>query len=124
MRARLDRLGEELDVARNADEFVRRKTLYECVSSLCRNQTSHLTDLRALEGIKNKLQLLSECPAGAEGVEKEGNRTAVCDLADDLRDAIVEYQVRNNTEECTRNDSLTVVRSVVFAAEGDLRAEL
>jgi hypothetical protein len=28
--------------------------------------------LRALEGIKNKLQLLSERPATAEGVEKEG----------------------------------------------------
>ena len=26
---------------------------------------------------------------------------AVCDLADDLRDVIVEYQVRNNTEKRT-----------------------
>jgi len=93
----LDRLGEGGDVARNPDEFVRRKNLYECVSSVHHNLTSCLTDLRALEEIKSKLQLVSEGSAAAEGVEKEGSMTAVCDLADDLRDAIVEYQVRNNT---------------------------
>ena len=33
VRARLDRLGAEEDVAKNADEFKRRKNLYECVFS-------------------------------------------------------------------------------------------
>ena len=31
VRARLDRLGTEGDIAKNADEFKRKKTLYECV---------------------------------------------------------------------------------------------
>jgi len=34
VRARLDRLGAEGDVAKNADEFRRRKNLYECVFSI------------------------------------------------------------------------------------------
>ncbi|KAF9646205.1 hypothetical protein BDM02DRAFT_3118957 [Thelephora ganbajun] len=68
VRVRLDRLGTEGDVARNTDESKRRESLYE-----------------ALEGIKDKLQLLSE-RSGGRGM------TAVCDLADDLRDAIVEYR--------------------------------
>jgi len=49
--------------------------------------------LRALEGIKDKLRFLSEQSGTAEHAEKEGDRIAVCDLADDLRDVIVEYQV-------------------------------
>jgi hypothetical protein len=48
---------------------------------------------------------------------------AVCDLADDLRDAIVEYQVRKNIGKRTQHGSL-MVRSIVRAAEGNLRAEL
>ena len=42
------------------------------------------------------MQLLSERPATTEDVEKEADMAAVCDLADDLRDVIVEYQVRKN----------------------------
>ena len=51
------------------------------------------TGLRALEGIKDRLQLLSKRSDTGEDAEKEGNMIAACDLADDLRDAIVEYQV-------------------------------
>jgi hypothetical protein len=36
---------------------------------------------------------LSEGSGTTEYTEKEGDMVAVCDLADDLRDAIVEYQV-------------------------------
>ena len=69
------------------------------------------------------MRLLSERPATAEGVEKEGDMAAVCDLADDLRDAVVEYQVRRNIGKRAYNSSL-MVRSVVRTAEGNLRAEL
>jgi len=41
------------------------------------------------------LQLLSEL-AGTTEEEKERDMAVVCDLADDLRDAIVEYQVSTN----------------------------
>ncbi|KAF9645787.1 hypothetical protein BDM02DRAFT_3189409 [Thelephora ganbajun] len=74
--ARLDRLGVQGDAVKNVDELMRRKTLFE-----------------TLEEIKDKLQrLLSEHSGTTEHVEKEGDVTVVCDLADDLRDAIVEYQ--------------------------------
>jgi len=47
---------------------------------------------------------------------------AVCDLADDLRDVIVEYQVSTDIEKRTLGGSL--MRLIVITAEGDLRAEL
>ena len=53
----------------------------------------HQPGLRALEGIKDKLQLLSKQSETPEHTEKEGDMAAACDLADDLRDAIVEYLV-------------------------------
>ena len=50
------------------------------------------TSLRALEGIENRLQLLSG-PSGTAGhAESKGDRITVCVLADDLRDSIVEYR--------------------------------
>ena len=42
------------------------------------------------------MQDLSERSTTTEHTENEGNVIAACDLADDLRDAIVEYQVRTN----------------------------
>jgi len=53
----------------------------------------------------------------------EGDVTAVCDLADDLRDAIVEYQVSTEIYECMQGGSL-MVRFIARATGGDLRAEL
>ena len=55
------------------------------------NDRPHQPGLRALEGIKDKLQLLSEQFGTSEDAEKEGDMTATCDLADDLRDVIVRY---------------------------------
>ena len=49
--------------------------------------------------------------------------TAVCDLADDLRDAIVEYQVGTSIWRCMQNGSL-MTKLIVCGTEGDLRAEL
>jgi len=75
------------------DEFRRRKGLYECVSFIRFKRLFVLNGPRALEGIKDKLELLSERSGTAQHPEKEGDMIAACDLADDLRDAIVEYQV-------------------------------
>ena len=49
--------------------------------------------------------------------------TAACDLADDLRDAVVEYQVSISIEEFTQDRSL-IFRLIVRAAGDNLRAEL
>ena len=46
----------------------------------------------------------------------------VCDLADDLGDAIVEYQVGTGIEKRTLDGPL--MRLVVLPAEGDLRSKL
>jgi len=48
------------------------------------------------------LQLLPEPPGTDEDAEKEGDMTVVSDLADDLRDAIVEYQVSADTQNTSR----------------------
>ena len=50
-----------------------------------------LPDLSALEGIKGELQRISERPTTDK--ENEGDTIAVSNLADNLRDTIVEYQV-------------------------------
>ena len=92
VRARLDRLGVGGGATGNANEFNRRKSLFECVLDT-RRRPSALMRSQSLEGIKDKLQLLSERPGAAEQEGKEGNMAAICDLADDLRDAIVDYQV-------------------------------
>ena len=69
-----------------------------CTSACSPSTTKNLvlTGLRALEGIKDKLRLLSEHSGTGEDAEKEEDMTATCDLVDDLRDAIVDYQVSTN----------------------------
>jgi len=47
---------------------------------------------------------------------------AACDLADDLRDAMVEYQVSANFEQRTLDSAL--IQVVVLTAGGNLRTEL
>jgi len=78
--------------------------------------------LRALEGIKDKLQPLSERSDTTEHAEREADMITVCDLADDLRDAIIEYQVSTEIEKYMRVGPL--IQRIGRAAEGDLQAEL
>ena len=54
--------------------------------------------------------------------EKEGDMITVCDLADDLRDAIAEYQVSSCARNCVPDSLLTV--PAVFTTEGHLRTKL
>ena len=116
VRARLDRIGVEGEIARNTEEFRRRERLYECVFPTAMNQTARQANSRALEGIKDKLQLLSE------RTESEGDSTAVCDLADDLRDVLVEYQVSKYA--LLRSQGIRLILSIVLAAELNLQTNL
>ena len=85
--------------------------------------TTHVDPVhRALEGIKDKLQLLSEPSGASEHTEKEGDMNTVCDLADGLRDAIVEYQVSIDIEQRTGDSSF--MQLIGRAAGGNLQAEL
>jgi hypothetical protein len=68
------------------------------------------------------LQLLSERSTAAEHKEDEGDMIAACELADDLRDAIVEYQVGTDIEKRTPDGPL--MQLIVLATEGDLQAKL
>ena len=52
--------------------------------------------LRTLEGIKDGLLAISDCSSAAGYEENEADMHTVCNLADAIRDAIVEYQVRVN----------------------------
>ena len=57
------------------------------------NDRPRQTSLRALEGVKDKLQPISEPSGAAEHAESEGVIfITVCVLADDFRGAIVEYR--------------------------------
>ncbi|KAF9782707.1 hypothetical protein BJ322DRAFT_1219896 [Thelephora terrestris] len=90
--ARLNRFDVEGNTTAN-DESKRHKTLFE-----------------ALEGIKDRLQLLSECPS----TNKEGDITTVCDLADDLRDAIAEYQLAQQNAIFEQNRKLIDAGQIYF----------
>ena len=68
------------------------------------------------------MQCISEHSATAEPKENEGDMVAVSDLADDLRDAVIEYQVRTDAEKPAPDNSLMPL--IVLGAEGNLRAKL
>lgn len=57
-----------------------------------------LTHPRALEGIKDELLTLSDRTNTTGYKRSEADIYAVCELAEALRDAIVEYQVRTTVE--------------------------
>jgi len=52
-----------------------------------------LPHLSTLEGIKDELQSISERSSAAGYQESDADGRAVCELAEDLRDAVIEYQV-------------------------------
>ena len=68
--------------------------------------TAHVNPcLRALEGIKDRLQSLSDISATPGHTDNEGDMITACEIADDLRDAIVEYQVGANAEKRVSDSS-------------------
>ena len=67
------------------------------------------------------MQHLSKRSTTAEHTENEGDMIAACDLADELRDAIIEYQVRTNFQ---RRALYSPIQLLVLAAGGNLWAEL
>jgi len=92
--ARLDRLGAAVDDAGDGNESKRRAILFESVFSVLHERTSVLTHPRALEGIRDELLEISDRCNAPEYERNKADVRAVCELAEALRDAIVEYQVR------------------------------
>ena len=68
------------------------------------------------------MQTLSKDSAAAGYTGDEGDMIAACDLADDLRDAIVEYQVSTDLGRRTLDGWLMQI--VALPTGGNLRAEL
>ncbi|KAF9783107.1 hypothetical protein BJ322DRAFT_136413 [Thelephora terrestris] len=90
VRARLDRFGNKGKTSRNADELRRQKNLYE-----------------SLEGIKDQLDLLSK--QADEGADEGINMTAVSDLAEDLRDIILDYHF--SQQKAIYNQNCTLIEA-------------
>jgi len=79
-------------------KFGQQMILFESVSSVLHERGPMLTSLRTLEGIKDELLVISDHSNTAGYQTNEADVHAVCELADVLRDAIVEYQVCVNLE--------------------------
>jgi len=94
----LDRLGAAVDGAGDGDELKRRVILFEWVSSVLRERMYVLTKPRALEGIKDELLEISYWCNAPDYERNETDIRTICGLAEALRDAIVEYQVRTKLE--------------------------
>jgi hypothetical protein len=75
-----------------------------------------------MEGIKDKLQLLPDRSGTAERTGSDEDSTAVCDLADDLRDVLVEYQVSEYA--LRRVPGIRLMLSIVLATERNLQTNL
>ena len=74
----------------------RKMMLFECVSLVQHKPLLALTLPRALEGIKGKLESILERTSAVEYQENDADKHAISQLAEDVRDAVIEYQVRSN----------------------------
>ena len=93
----LGRLKAEGSAVGDEGEQKRRQILFEYVSTTDCERVCILTlNLRALEGTKDQLQSLSEQSNAAGYRENDEDMQAVCALAEDVRDAVIEYQVSPN----------------------------
>jgi len=91
--ARLGRLKDELGNAGDGGESDRRRILFEWVSFDVCGRLSILPHLRALERIVDELRPLSERSSGLDYQETDSDGQIISELAEDLRDAVMEYQV-------------------------------
>ena len=69
---------------------------YYCLSeyrSSIGNECPCSSYLRTLEGIKDELRILSDRSSAGGYKENEADGRALSELAEDLRDAVIEYQV-------------------------------
>ena len=123
VRARLERFTAEDEVARDAGEAKRQRHLFECVIFVKRRWFSVLILFRALEGIKEKLQKLSDRSTPGDHTEDEEDVIDVDEVMNNLNDAIVEYQVGDGLEN-TRLIVHSPRSATVLATEGNLRSKL
>ena len=68
-----------------------------------------LIHLRALEDINNELQSLSDRSSVTGYQENETDAHAVCEVAESLRDTILEYQVSTNIKILCSSEIFTEV---------------
>ena len=90
---RLSRLKVEGSTVGDHRGEKRKVILFECVCWYIVSGYPHQYHPRALEGIKDELLLISERSSADGYEENDADIRAVCELAENLRDVIVEYQV-------------------------------
>ena len=83
-----------------------------------------MTGPRALEGIKDELLALSGRTNATGYKRSEADIHAICELAEALRDAIVEYQVSAFIEVARYRQNSLLTQQAVRTAKGNIRTEL
>lgn len=83
----------DANAGNDAKESMRRTTLFGYVLLIYFEQTSMFITPSVLEGIKDELEVLSDHSSAAGYQENDTDTRAVSELAQDLRDAILDHQV-------------------------------
>ena len=92
--ARLGRLTVESGPAKDKGELKRKMILFEYVGATHHEPESALTPCRSLEEIKDELRSTLERTSAVGYKETDADARTVGGLAEDVRDAVIEYQVR------------------------------
>ena len=79
-------------------------------------------NFRSLEGIKDEFHPISERSNAAGYRENDTDVQAVCELAENIRDVILEYQVRFEPSSCPKDAPLN--HCPARSPESGVRAEL
>ena len=96
MLSRLGRLTAEDGTFGDQDESKRKLILFEYVLPTRSEREPTLILRRALEVIKDVLCKILKLSNAAEYKDNEADARVVCELAEDVRDAVIEYQVSAN----------------------------
>ena len=94
--ARLGRLTVESGTTKDKGELKRKMILFECVASKNREPVAALIPCRVLEEVKDELHSILERTSAAGYQENEADALAVGELATDVGNAVIDYQVTSN----------------------------
>ena len=92
--ARLGRLTVEGSTPKDKGKSKRKMILFEYVAATHHEPVPALIPCRALEGIKDELHSILERTSAVGYKENDADLHKVGELAEDVRDAVIEYQVR------------------------------
>lgn len=93
----MDRLTAGGSTFADESESKRKVILFECVSPYITSELPRQHHDRALEGIKEELRPILDRSDSVGYKENDGDVRAMCELAEDATDAIMEYQVGPDT---------------------------